>query len=49
MIIIGANKGVKGAGRIIKFLARRGGLVGRSASRFDSWRTRRQWKKRGFL
>lgn len=49
MQIIGAGGKNRGAGRFIRFLARRGGRTGRMATRVDNWRTHRQMRKRGWL
>lgn len=40
MIVIGAGQG-RNTSRLVRFLSRRRGFVGRSAVRYDSWRNRR--------
>lgn len=47
MLVIGMNQG-GGKRRITRFLAHRGGRVGSLAAKFDSWRNRRQLRKRGW-
>jgi len=50
MILISNPKSTwKGAGKITKFFAKRGGFLGRIALANDNRRTHRQMRKNGFL